>query len=281
MATYAIGDVQGCYTALRQLLDTLVFDPDHDRLWFTGDLVNRGPESLAVLRFIHALGERAVTVLGNHDLHLLAVAYGGARLRARDTLAEVLTAPDRETLLTWLRQQPLLHHDAALGITMVHAGLPPQWTLAQAQDYAAEVSQALRGPSYQDFCTYVPAAAPTQWSSTLGRWERLGYITRCLTQLRFCDPYGRLAEDSSGPPGTQPPPYLPWFAIPQRASADCHVVFGHWAALGRYQAPGIDALDSGCVWGGALTALCLETGVCTRVACAAACASHTPPERGQ
>ena len=273
MAVYAIGDVQGCFTALLALLDRLHFDRTCDQLWFAGDLVNHGPQSLEVLRFVKALGDSAVTVLGNHDLHLLSVAHGRGRLKPQDTFTDVLAAPDRDDLLTWLRHRPLLHHDAAFGMTLIHAGLPPQWTLAMAQTYAAEVEAVLRGPDYLLFLENLDGQTPDQGMAASGTWERLRYITHCLTRLRYCDTAGRLNTEATGPPGSQPPPYLPWFAIPQRASADLNIVFGHWSSLGLYRAPGVYALDTGCVWGGALTALCLETREPVSVQCGTA--QHT------
>jgi bis(5'-nucleosyl)-tetraphosphatase (symmetrical) len=270
MAVYAIGDVQGCFTALLALLDRLQFDSTRDQLWFAGDLVNRGPQSLEVLRFVKALGDSAVTVLGNHDLHLLTVAYGQRRLKPKDTFMDVLAAPDRNDLLTWLRHRPLLHHDATFGMTLIHAGLPPQWTLIMAQAYAAEVEAVLRGPDNLLGLKNLDGPAPDQGGAASGTWERLRYSTHCLTRLRFCDADGRLNDEATGPPGSQPPPYLPWFAFPQRASADLTIVFGHWSSLGLYQAPGVYALDTGCVWGGALTALCLETREIVSVQCGTA-----------
>lgn len=270
MAVYAIGDVQGCFTALLALLDRLHFDRTRDWLWFAGDLVNRGPQSLEVLRFVKVLGDSAVTVLGNHDLHLLTVAYGQGRLKPKDTFADVLAAPDRDDLLTWLRHRPLLHHDPTFGITLIHAGLPPQWTLAMAQDYAAEVEAVLRGPDYSLFLKNLNGPPPDPVVAASDTWERLRYSTHCLTRLRFCDADGGLNAEATGPPGSQPPPYLPWFAFPQRASADLTMVFGHWSSLGLYQAPGVYGLDTGCVWGGALTALCLETREHVSVQCGTA-----------
>ena len=259
MAVYAIGDVQGCFTALLALLNRLQFDRTRDRLWFAGDLVNRGPQSLEVLRFVKALGDGAVTVLGNHDLHLLTAAYGRGRLKSQDTFTDVLTAPDRDDLLTWLRHRPLLHHDATFGMTLLHAGLPPQWTLAMAQAYAAEAEAVLRGAEYLLFLDNLAGPTPEPEVAASDTWARLRYIAHCLTRLRFCDAAGRLYDEAAGPPGSQPPPYLPWFALPQRASASLNIVFGHWSALGLYRAPGVYGLDTGCVWGGSLTALCLET----------------------
>ena len=267
MAVYAIGDVQGCFQALQQLLDTIAFHRDRDQLWFTGDLVNRGPQSLEVLRFVKDLGDRAVTVLGNHDLHLLAVAHGCGKPKAKDTLADVLAAPDRDALLTWLRHRPLLHYDEAYETLMVHAGLSPQWTLERAQGYAMAVEAALRDASYLTLLGHIENNAVGTWTATLGHWERLGYLINCFTNMRYCDVTGHLAFDEKGPPGTQTAPYLPWFMIPQRAHADLTIVFGHWSSLGYYAAPGIYALDSGCVWGQRLTALCLETKEQVSVSC--------------
>jgi bis(5'-nucleosyl)-tetraphosphatase (symmetrical) len=269
MATYAIGDVQGCFAALQQLLEAIAFDPGRDQVWFAGDLVNRGPQSLDTLRFVKDLGDRAVTVLGNHDVHLLAVASGQGRLKASDTFGDVLTAPDRDALLTWLRHRPLLHHDATLGLTLVHAGLPPQWTLEMAQAYAAQVEAVLRGPDCDALLAHLGTKTPGPWAALHGRWERLCYMTQCFTQLRYCDTDGRLALDAHGPPGSQPSPFLPWFALPQRAWAAHTILFGHWATLGPCQAAGVHALDTGCVWGGALTAFCLETKARVSIPCGA------------
>lgn len=259
MATYAIGDVQGCFRTLMNLLDAIAFKRKRDCLWFAGDLVNRGPNSLDVVRFVKGLGDRAVTVLGNHELHLFAVAYCGRRMKSKDTLADLLQAPDREALLTWLRHRPFLHHDAALETVMLHAGLPPQWTLSTAKSCAAEAASRLRSKSFTAFLKQVMGNNAGTWPKSRDASDRLPYITNCLTRMRFCDAKGRIEFDAKGPPGTQPAPYLPWFSHPHRAHADTAIVFGHWASLGAYAAPGIDALDTGCVWGQELTALCLET----------------------
>ncbi len=266
MAIYAIGDVQGCFATLQTLLDAIAFDRTRDQLWFVGDLVNRGPRSLDVLRFVKALGDRAVTVLGNHDMHLLAVAYGRAGWKPTDTLDGVLVASDRDTLLTWLRHRPLLHHDVSLGAILVYAGLPPQWTPAMARTHAAEVEARLRGPSYLTALDHLVGAATADDSEAHERWPWLRYVTDCLTKLRYCDAEGRLALAYKGLPGTQPAPYLPWFLQPERASADQTIIFGHWSALGWYTAPGIYALDTGCAWGRTLTAMCMETQELTSVA---------------
>ncbi len=275
MAAYAIGDVQGCHERLLALLDVIGFDCARDRLWFCGDLVNRGPDSLATLRLVCSLGDAAVTVLGNHDLHLLAVAEGGLPPYRKDTLHDVLHAPDREALIDWLRTRPLLHHDAELGFTMVHAGLPPQWDLAQAQACAREVESVLVGDDYREFLHRMYGDQPLQWSPGLAGWDRLRFITNCFTRLRYCDDQGRLCLKAKGPPGTQPPPCRPWFAVPGRASRALNVVFGHWSTLGPRTEPGVFALDTGCVWGGRLTALRLDAGHRTwSVGCPEAVAAH-------
>jgi bis(5'-nucleosyl)-tetraphosphatase (symmetrical) len=259
MATYAIGDVQGCFETLCALLDTIAFDHTRDRLWFVGDLVNRGPRSLDVLRFVKALAGRALTVLGNHDFKLLAVAHGLKKLNPQDTLTEILEAPDREVLLTWLRHRPFFHYDPALGVAMVHAGLPPQWTLEMAQDHAADLETALQGPAYLHFLKQISGRTVSDWIQADGEWAQHAYRLHCFTHLRFCDARGRLEFATKGPPGTQPEPYQPWFDLPRRRTANHTIVFGHWASLGPCTAPGVYALDTGCVWGGSLTALCLET----------------------
>ncbi len=258
MAVYAVGDVQGCYADLRRLLERIAFDPAEDRLWLTGDLVNRGPESLETLRFVKSLGSRAVCVLGNHDLHLLAVATGTAQSRKADTLDAVLTAPDRDELLDWLRRQPLLHHDPVLGYTLIHAGLPPQWDLSQARRCAVELETVLRGDGYMDFFRHMYGNQPTQWSDRLQGMDRLRFIVNCFTRLRFCNAGGELDLTTKGAPGTQPPGFMPWFQAPGRLSAGLHILFGHWSTVGEVNGHNVHALDTGCVWGGNLTALRLD-----------------------
>lgn len=260
MPVYAIGDIQGCHIQLQRLLDRLRFDPDADRLWLAGDLVNRGPQSLAILRFVRSLGASAITVLGNHDLHLLAVAAGAIGRKARDHLDDVLNARDRDELLDWLRRRPLLHHDEDLGFTLVHAGLVPQWDLDQARSCAAEVEEALAGPACDEFLRHMYGNRPNLWSGSLSGWERLRFITNCLTRLRYCDRQGAMHLESSGPPGTQPQGCLPWFSVPGRANADLRIVFGHWSTLTLVHRnyPGVYPLDTGCVWGRALTAMRLD-----------------------
>ncbi len=261
MSTYAIGDVQGCYDELRALLKKIRFNAKKDRLWFTGDLVSRGPKSLETLRFVKQLGKAAVVTLGNHDLHLLAFhTHARAQRRPDPTLAEVLAAPDCGQLMDWLRRRPLLHHDAALDFTLVHAGLPPQWTLTQARRCAREVEEVLRGPHYRSLLAQMYGNEPTRWSLTLKGGKRMRFIINGLTRMRYCRADGALALDCKGPPGSQPVDCLPWFAVPGRRSTGRRIIFGHWSALGlmRWPRHGVYGVDSGCVWGGALTALRLE-----------------------
>jgi len=255
VATYAIGDVQGCYDSLRRLLDRIGFDPDADRLWFVGDLVNRGPDSLAVLRFVKALGTGAVVVLGNHDLHLLARAEGQTKDAHKDNLDAVLHARDRDELLAWLRRRPLMHHDPDKGFTMIHAGLPPQWDIPLALACAREVETALQGPDYHVFLTAMYGDEPALWSPGLTGMERLRFITNCLTRMRYCDPLGRLDLSAKGHPGSHTAGTLPWFRIPQRASRGERIVFGHWSTLKWLAEDNVWCLDTGCLWGGHLTAI--------------------------
>jgi bis(5'-nucleosyl)-tetraphosphatase (symmetrical) len=258
MAVYAIGDVQGCFDALRALLRKLAFNGGRDTLWFTGDLVNRGPQSAEVLRFVAGLGDRAITVLGNHDLHLLAVAHGAVRRRPRDSFADVLTAPDSGQLLAWLRRRPLLHHDAELEYTLVHAGLLPQWDLARAHALAREVERALRSPTCVELLENMYGDQPDTWDDTLSGWERLRVAVNAFTRLRYCTVNGRMDLAPVGPPGSQPPHLVPWFQAPRRRTHKLNIVFGHWSTLGAWQQNGIVALDSGCVWGRSLTAVRLD-----------------------
>ncbi|MGH8472442.1 MAG: symmetrical bis(5'-nucleosyl)-tetraphosphatase [Gammaproteobacteria bacterium] len=278
MLTYAIGDVQGCYGELRFLLDRIGFDPGTARLWLTGDLVNRGPRSLEVLRFVKGLGEAALTVLGNHDLHLLAVAEGQARPNKLDNgkdrtgaLEPVLAAKDRDELLDWLRRRPLMHHDPALGYALVHAGLPPEWDVAEACRCAAEVEASLRGDGFREFLGRMYGDAPRRWSERLAGWDRLRFITNCLTRLRYCGADGTLALEEKGPPSHSTAELIPWFQVPGRASDGMGIVFGHWStlrmdseAMARYR---VYPLDTGCCWGGRLTALELDTGRFQSVPC--------------
>lgn len=258
MSTYAIGDLQGCYQPLEDLLKHINFDASQDRLWFTGDLVNRGPDSLATLRYVKNLGDRAVTILGNHDLHLLALAEGVKNTKDAADLTAVLEADDREDLLYWLRHRPVMHEDSSLGYTMIHAGLPPQWTAEDSQQYARELETAFQGPDYKQFLKNMYGNSPLHWSPDLKNHDRLRFITNCFTRLRFCKMDGSLCLQAKGPPGSQPADCLPWFEHPERKSRSMNLIFGHWSALGIYQSRGINALDSGCVWGNRLTAMRLE-----------------------
>lgn len=259
MALYAIGDVQGCYTSLQALLGKLRFDPSRDRLWFTGDLVNRGPQSLEVLRFVANLGDSAVTVLGNHDLHLLAVAAGAGRLYPRDTFEPILTAPDRDELLAWLASRPLLHRDIN-GYLLVHAGLLPDWDIERALTLAREAEAAIRGPEAAGFFRHMYGNAPERWHDDLEGWQRLRVIVNAFTRLRFCTEDGRMDFAHDGAPGTQPPDLHPWFRVRARRSRGTPIVFGHWSLLGRHDADGVICVDSGCLWGRELTAVRLADG---------------------
>jgi bis(5'-nucleosyl)-tetraphosphatase (symmetrical) len=256
MATFAIGDVQGCYDPLRRLLDRINFDPAQDTLWFAGDLVNRGPHTLEVLRFVRSLGSRAVTVLGNHDLHLLVVAAGVRSAHHGDTLDALLAAPDRDELLDWLRRRPLLH--AQPGWAMVHAGLLPQWSIAQAGALSAEVETMLQGPQCSEFLLHLYGNKPRYWSADLAGFDRLRVIVNAMTRLRLCDDRGGMEFSHKSGPRDLPQGYRPWFDVPGRASAGNPLVFGHWASLGLLVREDLVCLDSGCVWGRALSAIRLE-----------------------
>jgi bis(5'-nucleosyl)-tetraphosphatase (symmetrical) len=272
-STYAIGDVQGCFDDLLRLLEKLDFDPDVDRLWFTGDLVNKGPNSLELLRFVRGLGSAAISVLGNHDLHLLAVAAGAVKIRKKDTITEILDAPDCEELLFWLRHQPVLHHSEMLGFTMIHAGLPPQWDLQKARQCARELETVLQNFGYEDLFLHLQRDGPLSWREDLEGWERLRFITNCFTQLRWCDLSGRV--DILGKrrrASAKKKRSLPWFQIPDRASKPLRVIFGHWAKLVVLPSvhkgvSGVIPLDTGCANGGRFTALRLEDGYYFRLKC--------------
>lgn len=256
MAIYAIGDVQGCYDELQSLLDTIHYNPADDQLWFVGDLVNRGPKNLQTLRFVQSLGDNAICVLGNHELHLLAIAYGHRQIHPeKDTYHDLVTAPDFDALIDWLRHRPILHHDDETGFTMVHAGLPPQWDLARAQQCANELQQVLRSDMIDSFLQNMYGNEPDLWSDTLSGWERLRFITNSFTRIRYCDTDGREDFINNREPGTQPTHLHPWFDLPNRQNKDLNIIFGHWAALGHHLQHNIHALDSGCVWGGKLTAM--------------------------
>ena len=263
MPTYVIGDVQGCYRELLELLDKINFDSARDQLWFTGDLVNRGPQSLEVMRFVKNLGEQTFVVLGNHDLHLLAVAHDPSNKHRKDTLDAILTAPDRNELLDWLRTMPLLHRDAELGFTLIHAGLPPQWDIAEAAERAKEVEAVLRQPDYADFFDHMYGDEPDRWSDDLQGWKKIRIITNALSRLRYCDESGRFALDEKGPPGTQAKPYQPWFTLKSRKTKKERIIFGHWSTvhlgnIKNFRKYNVYPLDTGCLWGGTLAALRLN-----------------------
>jgi bis(5'-nucleosyl)-tetraphosphatase (symmetrical) len=253
MTTYAIGDIQGCYSPFRRLLDKLCFDPARDRLWLVGDLVNRGPQSLAVLRFVKNLGPRAITVLGNHDLHLLVVAAGHVKQHQGDTLNAILRAPDRDELLAWLRRQKMMH--AAGRYAMVHAGLLPQWSISKALALAREVEAALQSDDHGEFLRHMYGNQPDRWRDNLRGLDRLRVITNAFTRLRLCTVKGRMEFAHKGNPADPPRGYRPWFNVPRRRNRGTTVIFGHWAALGLYMDSNVAGLDTGCVWGRELTAL--------------------------
>lgn len=266
MATYAIGDIQGCFDAFSRLLDCCAFDPAGDRLWLVGDLVNRGPRSLETLRFVRDLGEAAVTVLGNHDLSLLMAAEGFGKRSKGDTFDDVLGAPDRDVLLSWLRRQPLCHVEN--GFCLVHAGLLPQWSVAQARQLACEVEVALAGDDWNDFLAHLWGNEPDAWRDDLVGWPRLRVIVNAMTRMRFCTPDGVMDMHVKGEVEKAPAGYVPWFDAPGRRSAAATLVTGHWSALGLKIAPNLLALDSGCLWGGPLTAVRLEDRAVFQVPCA-------------
>ncbi len=265
MATYAVGDVQGCCVELQQLLEQVRFDPAQDTLWLVGDLVNRGPDSLRVLRFVKSLGDSAITVLGNHDLHLLAVAEGVAELHRTDTLDDVLRAPDREELLDWLRRQRLLHAEG--NFVLVHAGLLPQWSVSQAASLAGEVESALRGDDYATFLARMYGNAPHSWDEDLHGYKRLRVIVNAFTRMRICTPQGEMEFRFKGEVEHIPAGYMPWFEVPERKSRGATVIFGHWSALGLKVTPNAIALDTGCLWGGPMSAIRLEDRQLFQVAC--------------
>lgn len=258
MARYAIGDVQGCAQELRALLARIGFRSDRDRLWFVGDLVNRGPDSLEVLRFVRALGDNAVTVLGNHDLHLLALALGTSRRPKRsDTLADVLGARDRDALVEWLLGRPLAYREADHPELLIHAGLLPQWSVTEALDLAAEVSAVLRSRP-REVLDSMYGDTPDRWHDRLRGAERWRCVINALTRLRYCSATGVMDLARKDAPDEAQAQLMPWFRVPGRASAGTPIVFGHWSTLGFLDATDVVALDTGCVWGGSLTAWSLD-----------------------
>lgn len=257
MATYVVGDIQGCYDPLCRLLESIQFDPNADTLVSVGDLINRGPDNVGVLRLLRSFGSQFRCVLGNHDLNFLAVHAGLRRLKSKDTTMDLLQSGDLEDVVAWFRTQPL----ALLqnGHLIVHAGLVPSWSAEQALRYADEVNAALRAPTYVDFLAQMYGDKPDHWEESLTSGARLRVITNVLTRLRFCDPHGRMNLENKLAPEFAPEGMAPWFTYPHRAAKDTPIVFGHWAALdGRADEPNVYAVDTGCVWGKKLTCLRLE-----------------------
>lgn len=263
MASYAIGDIQGCYHAFQALLERISFDQKSDRLWLVGDLVNRGSGSLEVLRWCYAHQDSLTVVLGNHDLHALVVAEGIVAAHKGDTLDALLAAHDSDELLNWLRHQHLIYQEG--NHLMVHAGLLPQWTAEQALGYAAEVESVLHGENYLDFLKHMYGNLPDHWRDDLAGFDRLRVITNAATRLRICSAVGQMEFKFKGELEDIPAGYMPWFDVPKRATQDTQVIFGHWSALGLQQRENIYALDTGCLWGGKLTAMNIETKAVVQV----------------
>ena len=274
MAIYAIGDIQGCFNELKQLLEKIRFKPDCDQLWLTGDLVNRGPHSLQTLEFLYALSDNLVTVLGNHDLHLLATAYDHKKPGKKDTLHELLESPRSHTLLEWLRMQPLFHHDETLNVSMVHAGLHPDWSIENTASLAHEVEAILRSDQHIDYYRHMYGDKPARWSDDLSGWQRYRFITNMLTRIRYFDRDGNAVLQAKGAPDSANSRLVPWFDMPQRVSREHPVIFGHWSTLTLIQRdyPNVYPIDTGCLWGGKLTALRIDEQPYTAITihCAAA-----------
>ena len=266
MAIYAIGDIQGCYASLNRLLELIEFNAAEDQLWLVGDIVNRGPDSLAALRFIKEIGDAATIVLGNHDIHLLMVAAGKTKMHASDTLGPILDAPDRDELLFWLRHQKLLHLDD--DYLMVHAGLLPTWNAIQAAQLAREVEYTLRQENFHEEFSQIYGNRPDRWHNGLTGYERLRVIVNAMTRMRICSPEGKMKLSYKGDEHAVPAGYLPWFKVPKRASRKVTIICGHWSALGLKVKRNVIALDSGCLWGGSLTAIRLGDRKIFQVPCA-------------
>jgi bis(5'-nucleosyl)-tetraphosphatase (symmetrical) len=265
MATYAIGDLQGCFHSFQALLKQIQFNPERDRLWFVGDLINRGSGSLDVMRWILAHQSSVVTVLGNHDLHTLVVAEGFVSAHRSDTIQSLLDAPDAPELLGWLRQQPLVHFEH--GYLMVHAGLLPDWSVPQALALGHEVQSALQAPNYRDFLKHMYGNDPKRWDDKLTGWDRLRVITNAMTRLRICSADGEMEFKFKGELQNIPDGYQPWFELSERASVNTPIVFGHWSALGLQHKNNVYSLDTGCLWGGYLSAMRLDDKQIFQVPC--------------
>lgn len=258
MTRYAVGDLQGCLKPLQCLLEQVTFNPKHDQLWLVGDLINRGPDSLATLRFLYSIKDSIKVVLGNHDLHFLAIDSGATHARKTDTFEALFAAPDRQQLSDWLRQQPLFYCDPSADYVMSHAGIAPHWTIAQAQRYANEVQQVLQSDQAVEFFKHMYGNNPDNWNEQLRGWDRLRTITNYFTRMRFCGPKGEL--DLANKSNQASAGFHPWFKHPARVNQQQNIIFGHWAALeGKADTAHIFALDTGCVWGNTMTLLNLET----------------------
>jgi len=275
MTVYAIGDIQGCYKELRQLLKKIAFSSDKDQLWFVGDLVNRGPDSLAVLRFIKDLAENAISVLGNHDLHMLGVLTGVEKPRKKDTFEEIIHAKDRDSIIDWVRSRPLVYIEEESKHILVHAGIYPNWSIVEAKAYAAEMEAVLQSDHYLDFINNMYGSEPSVWSNTLEGWDRLRFITNSFTRMRYCTVNAELDMKHKGPPGTQPNNLMPWYKIRNKELRSYRVLMGHWSTLGNVNDPQLITLDTGCLWGGSLTAYALEEPPrFTALACAVTQSPH-------
>ena len=264
MSTYAIGDVQGCFTQLKDLLKKLDFKSDKDKLWFAGDIVNRGPDSLKTIRFIKSLEDNAITVLGNHDLHLLAIANGHRKQGKRDTIQEIIDAPDSQIILDWLIQRPLFHYQEKHHVCMSHAGIFPEWNIHQALAYSAEVQNILTGHRSHEFFHHMYGDKPAKWSVHLSGWDRLRFITNAFTRMRYVREDMKLSLKEKGAPGKQSDNIKPWFEF-KRADDELNIVFGHWSTLKNPNIDHLHPLDTGCLWGGELTALKISSKMKKRV----------------
>ena len=266
MSTYAIGDIQGCFSSFERLLEAIQFDPAQDTLWLAGDLVNRGPDSLATLRYCYQHKDSIIAVLGNHDLHLLAVAFGACEYKNKDTFAAVLEAPDKDKLLNWLRFNPLYYRDKKLGYSMVHAGIYPKWSRKKAKTLALEVEDIIQGEHFSEFLCNMYGNQPERWSDTLVGPSRWRFITNCFTRMRLCDSNFAINLSYKGALKEAPTELYPWYTTPNRKPIKDTILIGHWAALnGVTGSLNVIALDTGCVWGNKLSAFCLETGIWTQV----------------
>ena len=258
MTVYAIGDIQGCFNELKQLIDKIEFSSDKDQLWFTGDLVNRGPDSLKTLRFVKSLGENAISVLGNHDLHMLAILYGFQQQRPKDTFDEIINASDKASLIQWITHLPLIHTDESINAALVHAGIYPDWSIEKATELAGEVESVLQSEQLPDFLQNMYGNQPKKWNEELQGWERLRFITNCFTRMRYVHEDYSLDFKYNGEPGSQPKKLQPWLNFLNQKHLKQRILFGHWSTLGQSKVDNVFALDSGCLWGGKLTALALD-----------------------